>query len=70
MFLGGLKAKSVVRKIKELIANRSYKQATKPIKKIGVLQSFDKPLSEDELKMLAQSFTVTPDKIEVLTYIK
>ena len=70
MFLGGLKAKSVLRKIKQIAGNRAYKGSKKPIEHVAIIQSVNCAMQEHEIASLAQSLEIPRDKITVLTYVK
>ena len=70
MFLGGLRAKSILRKIKEQVANRSYEYKKASLLKIGIIQTEHQHIDEAGVALLAETLEVKSEDITIITYVK
>ena len=69
MFLNGLKAKSILRKLKKETESRSYTPSGKQIRRIGILQESAKPFEKNSIEQLAHVLGIKPKDVEVLSYV-
>ncbi len=70
MFLNGLKAKSIVRKLKKEIELREYQPSHKTIRKVGILQDEKTIFDKKQLAVLAKSIGVAVTDIKIFTFVK
>lgn len=69
MFLNGLKVKSIIRKLKNKVANRSYTPSGSPIRTLGILQDEGAYFDIKKRTVLAKALGIKEDDIEVFTYV-
>ncbi len=70
MFLDGLKAKSILRKIKVQVDNRRYEYRKKTLSSIGVIQTETHRLEKSDITQLASDLGIKNENITVITYAK
>jgi len=68
MFLNGLKEKSIVRKLKNKIANREYTPSGRQVRTLGILQEKGAPFDVKSTKVLAKALGIEENDIEIFTY--
>lgn len=68
MFLGGLKEKSIVRKIRKDVEKRSFTLSRKRISTVAILQVAAAPFANGQLKTLASALDIEVENITLLTY--
>lgn len=69
MFLNGLKTKSIIRKLKNEVASRTYVPSGTPIRSIGILQEEAVPFDKKNREQLAKVLGIQEKDIEILTYV-
>ena len=68
MFLNGLKTKSIIRKLKKVVASRSYTPSGNPIRRIGILQEEGVPFDVKKIASLAKSLGIKQNDVEVFSF--
>ena len=69
MFLNGLKTKSIIRKLKNEVASRSYVPSGKPVCRVGILQEEEVPFDTRKLMLLAKTLGVKEKDIDILSFV-
>lgn len=69
MFLNGFKVKSIIRKLKNKVANRNYTPSGSPIQTLGILQDEGAPFDKKKRTVLAKALGIKENDIEVFTYV-
>lgn len=70
MFLNGLKAKSILRKIDKVVSERDYKSNRSKPRTLAILQENKHPFNEGKVKMLLKMLDIKKDQVTVLEYVK
>ncbi len=70
MFLGGLRTKSILRKIKELVRKRMYKQSKNGISSLGIINSSAIKITDYEVDEMAKLLGVSKDRVQLLSFEK
>ena len=69
MFLGGLKAKSILRKLKKETESRIYSPSGQPVRRIGILQDENHAFDPKKIKPLATVFGIQEKDVTILSYV-
>ena len=70
MFLNGLRKKSISRRIKKELKERSYRPLTTKVKTVAILQSEDASFSPASVKLLATALGLPTKEVTLMTLVK
>ncbi|WP_299678873.1 hypothetical protein [uncultured Dokdonia sp.] len=67
--MNGLKAKSILRKLKKETESRTYTPSGRQIRSLGIVQEGDRPFDANKIKQLAATLGIKENDIVVLSYM-